>query len=38
MFANADAAASSSAGATNVDVTDGATIVVLHTVVIFIVS
>jgi len=38
MFASADADASSSAGATNVDVTDGATIVVPHPIVIFIVS
>ena len=38
MFANANADASSSADATNVDVTDGAATVVPHTVVIFIVS
>ena len=37
-FANLDADASSAAGATNVDVADGATIDVPHTVVIFVVS
>ena len=37
MFANADADASFSAGATNVDVADGVTIVVPHIVVIFVI-
>jgi len=38
FFANADADVSTSAGATNVDVSDGDTIVVSHTDVIFVVS